>query len=418
VPRLGDTVFTPRLVLSATPHGRARVVPAAPVGPRDRPHVTRERLGRALIGLTVGAFVLAHPAAYWGDEPGPGATAAFLTVAAAQGAVVGALLGLSHRHRRTAPWAAVMGALAAAALAWWYGFGAAVPAEAGSAVAAAAALAAATLGARVVRGASTSAAVTRVLAADYPLVGLVWLATPALWLAASDAAGAAGAGATACVALFGASVIVSVRASRGSAARGGDAATVAGAGAWALTGATPLAAREPVLAAAIVGLVMTGAWAMARWSGPPNPDRRFEQEALLRASPALVAAALLTLGADAARDERTLAAQFVAVPAVDGALGAYAALAVVAGYAGAEWRGRRQERPSRAWRRLSPDARLLVVSAELARAVLGGAPNLWHALAALAAARLGAALYHSYREHVQALRAAGRDGRAVYTPVR
>jgi peptidoglycan/LPS O-acetylase OafA/YrhL len=150
MPRLGGTVFTPRLVLSATPHGRARVVPAAPVGPRERPHVTRERLGRALIGLTVGAFVLAHPAAYWGDEPGPGATAAFLTVAVAQGAVVGALLGLSHRHRRTAPWAAVVGALAAAALAWWYGFGAAVPAEAGSAVAAAAALAAATLGARVV----------------------------------------------------------------------------------------------------------------------------------------------------------------------------------------------------------------------------------------------------------------------------
>jgi hypothetical protein len=392
--------------------------------PVERPSVTRERLGRVLALLLVAGFAAAAAvgrAAPGVDAAAPGWPLAMIGVG--QALALGALIGTSHRHRRrwspaTAGAVAAAAALALARLDLDEGAAAWPGAAALGALAAIACAWAAGESARFARRPHAAGAVTHLVAADYPLVGLVWLTTAAVWLLAADAGDLRGTAATACAALFGGSLLASVRASRGPAARGGGLATAALVGAWAAVAVTPLAVHAPGQAFACAATVAAIAGGTAPWLGATVRERRFEQRALVRAAPALAGAVVLAWTGRLSGQGLGSWDGAVLWPTMDGGFAAYAALGAVVGYAAAELRSRRREPRGEAWRRLSPDARLLVVSAELARAVLGGAPNLWHALAALAAARLGAALYHSYREHVQALRAAGRDGRAVYTPVR
>jgi hypothetical protein len=406
-----------------------RATPAAPplVVIPARPHVTRERLGRALAALAVAAFAVPHVAPDLAAAAAPVGPASHAVVAVAQAVVIGVLVGISHRYRRDAWRAVAVGVAASAALAVvelaLRPPGASAAAVAAIAAAAAAACAGASrLGARIARGASASAPVTRVLAADYPLVGMVYLLTPALWLLAATARDAAGAGAAACAALFGGSLLASVRASRGPAARGGTPGTVALVAAWTGVSMAPLLAREPAAVCVLVGFVTAVAGATAPWLGPTVHERRFEQRALVRASPALVGAGLLAVISPAPPGQpgaTSTVEALLGAPALGDALGAYAALALAAGYAAAELRGRRAERPARAWRRIAPDAALVAGGAEVLRAAVGaGAANVWRAAAAVGAARLGAALYHAYRDHAQALASAGRARGTVVDPAR
>jgi hypothetical protein len=406
-------------ILSAAPRRAAHAPQPAPlrvVLPAERPHVTRRRLGRVLAAVAAAAFTVAglQPAA----EGGAASDAARAVVGLAQGTFIGALLGISHRHRRDSMRAGIVGAAVAAALVLVRAGGwGAVPAPATLALAALAAAACAwtaARGARIGRGTSTSAPVTGFLAVDYPLMGLVYLCTPALWLLADAARDSAGAAAATCVALFGGSVLASVRVSRGPAARGGTAGTAALVAGWAVLSMAPLVAREPAATLTLVGLVTAVAGATGPWLGPTARERRFEQRALLRAGPALVGAfaiAVITPSSDPAPDGwETL----LRLPTPDSALGAYAGLALVAGYAVAELRGRLEGRSAHTWDRLTALAVPLAAAAELARgAVLAGAPSVGRAALALAAARGGAALYRAYRDHAIALRRDGRAHRAV-----
>jgi hypothetical protein len=416
-------VSNPPPLPSAAPYGARPAAPAPRVVvPHERPHLSRERLGRTLALLAAAAFALgalvapgdlaaSHAAERWGQ----------LVVALAQGVVLGALVGISHRHRRTAARAAAVAAALTAAIVLLRH----APADVGAGWREAAALAAfsaaacgwaAGQGGRIAHGASASASASHVLALDYPLVGLVWLTTPVLWLLSTSATAASGAAAAACAGLFGGSLLASVRASRGPAAGGGTAGTVGAVAAWTAAGMAPLLAREPAATLVLVALVTIVAGATAPWLGPTVFERRFEQRALVRALPALAAAAFLVVVAPAggAAGPDALAAAALAAPPADGALGAYVGLALVAGYAGAELRGRLEERSGRLWRGVAWYAVPLAAAAEAVRCSAGaGQPNLWRALAAVGAARLGTALYHAYRRHARALAAAGRTRHRV-----
>jgi hypothetical protein len=200
-----------------------------------------------------------------------------------------------------------------------------------------------------------------------------------------------------------------VRASRGPAARGAALGTALLVGAWAAVSMAPLLGREVISGLTLVGVMTLFAGATAQWLGPTSRDRRFEQRALVRASPALAGAlALALLPAPAARPGEPFEAA-IAWPVLDGAFATYVALALVGGYAAAELRGRATELPGDAQRRLTRYAGVAVAAAECGVALLGvGTASVWRALVALAAARLGVAVYHAHRNHVRALRIAGR----------
>jgi hypothetical protein len=425
-------VSTPPFVLSAPSQRVARIArpPAEAPAPRvvvpvERHHVTRERLGRALAALATAAFALAALAsrADFGAGHAPALWAEAI-VALARGVVLGAVVGVTHRHRRGRSWAAVGAAVTAATVtaivlvpsptweqerAWLHTVGLA-------ALSAVACARASVVGARVARGASASAALSRLLVADYPLVGLVGLITPALWLLAAQAVDLAGVAAAACLALFGGSLLASVRASRGPAARGGAPATAAAVAVWTATSAAPLIALEPAATLALIGVMTLVAGTTAHWLGPTMHDRRFERRALVRGAPALAGALVLgTLAPNAADARFADPLDLVAAwPTLDGALGAYAGLALVAGYAAAELRSRAEEPAPILWRRIAPWVALGAAVAEGTRAALGaGAPTVWRGLLAFAAARLGAALFSAHRDHVRALLAAGRTRPAV-----
>ncbi len=411
----------PPPILSAAPRRAASgAYPAAlrVVLPAERPHVTRRRLGRVLAAVAAAAFAVSG-----GDAAGDvGATSAVAraVVALAQGTLIGALLGISHRHRRDAWRAGAVGAVVSAALALARGGWPAVdalpaPETLAEAVLAAAACAwVAGRGARIARGSSTSAPVADVLAVDYPLVGLVYLCTPALWLLAAAAQSAAGAAAAACVGLFGGSVLASVRASRGPAARGGGLGTAALVAGWSAASMAPLVAREPAATLTLVGLVTAATGMTGPWLGPTVRERRFEQRALLRAGPAIVGAFVIAVITPATDPAAHGWATLLRVPRVDSALAGYAGLALVAGYAYAELCGRLEGRAARAWERAAALAVPLAAAAEAARgAVHAGAPSVARGLLAVAAARLGAALYRAYRDHAVAIRRAGRGHRPV-----
>jgi hypothetical protein len=387
------------------------------VAPAPAPRRTRQRLGRVLAAAAVVAFTLAGGAPAEADVVEAAGRWTALLLAAAQGAVVGALIGVSHRRAGAARPAAVVGAGLAAALAVAGGPDAWAAVAPRAAVTAFSCAAAAWLAARLSRGTSAAAPVAGALSADYPLVGLVYLALCAAWLLASTATTAVDAAAASCVALFGASLIASVRASRGPAARGGAAGTALLVACWAALGLAPLCAREPVATLTLVLVLTLTAGATAAWLGPTATERRFERRALLRAAPALAGAAVAhVLGADAMPGPLGWEGALV-LPAIDGALGAHAGLAALCGYAAAELRGRAPETPHEAWRAVAPWVVALAAGAELARELLHGAgASAWRAALAVGAARLGAALYHAWRDHVQALARVGRARARVLGP--
>ncbi len=260
-----------------------------------------------------------------------------------------------------------------------------------------------------------------VLLLQLPLMGLLYLLVPLLWVTARAAVeDAPRLVLTAAVAAMGASIL-------GSVARAMIPVTVArawwtvpaAAATWAAVGVLPAADLAPRWTVSIIVL----AAAMAAWRGRlaagPFVERRYEVPALRALVPYL---AIFLVGSAIwpARAFRSVPLWHLGLPTADAGFALMLPVieAVVGssilGYVVAEFQGRRELRFATAWPRVAPWAIGILVATEGLRSVLAyeGASVLRLGLAAVTCA-YGAWLYHLQREHVKVVarrRRAAREG--------
>jgi glycopeptide antibiotics resistance protein len=263
-----------------------------------------------------------------------------------------------------------------------------------------------------------------VLLLQLPLMGLLYLLVPLLWITARAAVGDTPRLAlTAAVALMGASIL-------GSVARAMIPVTVArswwtlpaAAAAWAAIGVLPAADLDPRWTAAVIAL----AAGMAAWRGRLAAgafvERRYEVPALRALTPWL---AIFLVGSAIwpARAFRSAPLWHAGLPTAESGLALMLPVieAVVGssilGYVIAEFQGRRELRFATAWPRIAPWIVACLVTGEVLRSVLAyeGASLLRLGLSFVACV-YGAWLYHLQREHVKVVarrRRAARDGGPV-----
>lgn len=261
------------------------------------------------------------------------------------------------------------------------------------------------------------------LSLELPLMGLVYLLVPLLWLgslAARD--GALRLAPLLLLGLFGARLLAALQRHHfGPAGVLGVRGVAAVAAGWAALGVFPALVFQPASAAALVALVAVAA---AQEAGRPGAgDRRFEAAALRRAAPAF-AAYLLTMALAplaSASGGWTGRVGFAGSAASLGTaeqlhlLESVAALTVL-GYLLAEARSRREL----SLRALAPRlAAECAVAAAAIEAVRGFHPAWGASLAQLCllvgAGLLGGRIFHLQRDHVRALAAGGR-ARATAAP--
>lgn len=262
---------------------------------------------------------------------------------------------------------------------------------------------------------------TDVLLLQLPLMGLVYLLVPLLWVSGMAAEGdPPRLILTLLVGLTGASIL-------GSVARAMAPMTLerswwslpAAATAWATVGLLPavrLDWRLVVLAIAATGL--HAGW-RGRMSAPPFFERRFEVPALMAATPFL---ALFLVGSAIwpARGFRTVPLWHVGFPTADGGMALVLPVIealvgmTVLGYVIAEFQGRNEFGFRSAWPRVVRWALAVLVGGEALRSVLAyeGASVLRLALS-FACCVYGAWLYHLQREHVKIVARRRREATAV-----
>lgn len=379
---------------------------------------TRRRLGWALVGYTAALFLLAalsDRAVVW-----PGwvdvrwdADAGEVLLALLQGAALGALLAYVRRRAGSVVRAAALG-LAFGLLVTGVRLLQELPLQMPILYAATAGGAAGALAVAVVlRRLQARRALSGLLALDYPLVGAVYLATPALWLGATFVDRDSAPLALLALALFGGSLAASVRGSRGPAAPGGVRGTATIVAAWVLVATAPLGTRAFVTWLGVAALAGLLAVTHAPRFDPRASDRRFEVGALRRALPLLLLYGLLLSTGPALADGGSWREGWEIALGL-GRLDRLALVEVISaatlfGYVIAEWRGRREEPPAMAWRGALPLIAAVLVGGEVVRGLVpGDSAVLLRALLALAASRAGAALYYLQRDHVRALVRAGR----------
>jgi hypothetical protein len=254
------------------------------------------------------------------------------------------------------------------------------------------------------------------LGLELPLMGLVYLLVPLLWLAGL----ARGEGwfaflPTAGFALFGATLLATIQRLHFGPHGIVDArGMVLGAVVWFLAGTIPTLRAGALLPLAAIAAMV----ALVTWRGGMAPEaigtqRRFEVTALRRSAPVL-ALALLALAAQPLGDgvgawrmswglavARGAGAAPLATRTILGVVEAFAAFTVF-GYLLAELRSRHEASFGAAWRRLLAWS---VPCAAMAVAVRGFAPggsaSVSAALALNAAALYGGWLYHLLRSHVR-----------------
>ncbi|MCU0618783.1 MAG: VanZ family protein [Gemmatimonadaceae bacterium] len=263
-----------------------------------------------------------------------------------------------------------------------------------------------------------------VLLLQLPLMGLLYLLVPLLWITARAAVDDTPRLAlTGAVALMGASIL-------GSVARAMIPVTVArawwtlpaAAAAWAAIGVLPAADLDPRWTVAVIAL----AAGMAAWRGRLSAgafvERRYEVPALRALTPWL---AIFLVGSAIwpARAFRSTPLWHVGLPTAESGFALMLPVieAVVGssilGYVIAEFHGRRELRFATAWPRIAPWIGGCLVGSELLRSVLAyeGASVLRLGLS-LVACVYGAWLYHLQREHVKVVarrRRAAREGGPV-----
>lgn len=275
----------------------------------------------------------------------------------------------------------------------------------------------------VVRGQATTEdeLTTDVLLLQLPLMGLVYLLVPLLWVSATAAEGdPARLALTLCVGMTGASILGSVARAMGPMTldRRWWSVPVA-AMIWALVGIGPAVRLEWHLAALTIVLVGLHAGWRGRLSAPPFQERRFEVPALLAATPWL---ALFLVGSAIwpARGFRTVPLWHWGLPTAEGGMALMLPViealvgATVLGYVIAEYQGRREYGFRTAWPRVVRWALSILVGGEALRSVLAyeGASGLRLVLAFVACV-YGAWLYHLQREHVKVVARRRREAIAA-----
>ncbi len=256
------------------------------------------------------------------------------------------------------------------------------------------------------------------LALELPLMGLVYLLVPLLWLGSLATRGQVlRVAPLLLLGLFGARLLAALqRHAFGPAGVLGVRGLALAAAGWAALGVFPALVFHPWAAAALVAVVAAAAAQEARRADTAPEDRRFEARALRRAAPAFAAYLLAMVLAPLASASGAWTG-WLGFARRSASLGmaeqlhmleSMAALTVL-GYLLAEARSRR-DLPFRALApRLAAECALAAAAIE---GVRGFHPDWGASLAQLwvlvAAGLLGAWIFHLQRDHVRALVAAGR----------
>lgn len=282
----------------------------------------------------------------------------------------------------------------------------------------------------LVRRLRPAPALVGALALELPLMGLVYLLVPLLWLSGLAAATEpTRMGLSLLLGLMGAIVFGAVYRNRFAPAANVSVAQLSVlAAAWYLIGAVPGLVEHPLLALGS-GLLVAGATSI--WSGRwarehQRADRRFEGETLTRIAPVLGLYLVCLAGwppwAPLAAWHGAWGLQGLwgsADPtAILRALEQLAAFTVV-GYAVAEYRGRRELR-------FSQSAALVAVCALGGSAVVevvaalhpGAGASAMRGLLSIGVAVYGGGIYHLQRVHIRSLIGPNRASRPAETPAR
>jgi len=259
---------------------------------------------------------------------------------------------------------------------------------------------------------------------DVPLVGLLYLLVPQLWLSSVGMIGDARRSMTTLLlGCAGSLVLVALHRHRWrSGLRLATHVVPPLALIWFMVGALPAASASPRAFGALAGLVVVLTWWLLR-RGAGSDEARFEVTTLQRFLPVF---ALYLVVASLWPPFRTIVPWHGAIGFANRLNGAgMVALLILLeqvggftllGYALAEWRGRR-ELPLAADLPLVTVAAVVVAgSLELAQGVLSGpGASLLRALLSTCGAVYGVAVYHLARAHVRALRASAQaaDGAVI-----
>ncbi len=264
---------------------------------------------------------------------------------------------------------------------------------------------------RVARRIAVTPRLVGALALELPLMGLVYLLVPLLWLHGLASSGEPGRMATGIpIALVGAVVLGAVHRHRlgpGGATTPGQISLAAGA--WFVIAAVPSLTQRPVPALLVALGVIGFTRLVVLERVPAGRERRFEGETLARSLPLLGLFLLLLIawppsahltGWHARLGIRGLWAE-TGTSAILRVL-EYLAAFTVLGYALAETRGRREESLRQALPFLLTVAGTSAIGLEAIAALQAGpgASGL-RALLASAASLYGASLYHLQRDHVR-----------------
>jgi hypothetical protein len=262
---------------------------------------------------------------------------------------------------------------------------------------------------------------TDVLLLQLPLMGLVYLLVPLLWVSGMAAEGdPPRLVLTMLVGLTGASILGSV--ARAMAPMTYDRSwwsVPVAAMAWATVGLMPAVQLDwRLVALAVVATGIHAGW-RGRLSAPPFQERRFEVPALVAATPFL-ACFLVGSAIWPARGFRTIPLWHFGFPTADGGLALVLPViealvgTTVLGYVIAEFQGRREYGFRTAWPRVVRWALAILVGGEALRSVLAyeGASVLRLVLS-FACCVYGAWLYHLQREHVKVVARRRREAAAA-----
>ncbi len=264
------------------------------------------------------------------------------------------------------------------------------------------------------------------LGLELPVMGVVYLLVPVLWLdSLAVAEGRGNPFAPPLLGLTGAAILGTVYRRRvGGLASGSVRQVMALAAGWFLIGTSPgLVTRPLPLLASAMGVALVGGLA-ALVSAPPGADRRYEVATLIRIAPAYTLyLVLLVIGPSRPvlgpwRGSLGLpAGSEGASPATALGLVEHSAAFALVGYLLAEARGRWEDPYRHAMPRLVGLAGVVALALEaLAGLVEGPGGSGLRALLAAGTAGLGGAIYHVQRAEVHRLRdeleAGGRESAA------
>ena len=270
------------------------------------------------------------------------------------------------------------------------------------------------------------AAAVGMLALELPLMGLVYLLIPLLWLTGLSSAGTERAWLLLPMAAFGGAIIGAVHgAYLEPARRVGVRGLIAGSGVWFLIASVPGGRHQPMVIVAGMAVSMGSAWlrsAATSHARLQQGEHRFELPTLRLVMPLF--AAYLTLSAlwplDAASD--VFRAGWDLFPAMNGEISQqllfqaleHTAAFCVAGYITAEFHGRSNTNFRADVGRVLRWGSALAIIIELTRGwhAQHGASILMGALA-IAASVFGGWLYHLQRDHVRTLWARDRGPRTA-----